>query len=94
MEQPFLLRLVSIDYYMSSPIAGVDACFSQLEGGTAVERVPVIRIFGTTPGGQKACLHLHKVPSSDMPIMTQAMADHKSVLQGSSREAPLFSFPS
>lgn len=56
----FNLRIVSIDYYMAAPLSGMDVCFSPSEG-TAVEKVPVVRIFGSTPSGQKACLHLHRV---------------------------------
>lgn len=54
------VRIVSIDYYLTQPVPGLDVCFSHLEG-SAVERVPVIRIFGSTPAGQKACVHVHKV---------------------------------
>eukprot|EP00955_Chlamydomonas_euryale_P112430 366130-Chlamydomonas_euryale.AAC.57 len=57
---PFCMRIVALDYYMARPTLGVDACFSPSEG-TAVEQVPVVRIFGSTPAGQKACLHLHRV---------------------------------
>jgi DNA polymerase zeta len=56
----FSLRIVTLDYYMTAPTPEVDVCYSSLEG-TAVEQVPVIRIFGSTPGGQRACLHVHKV---------------------------------
>jgi hypothetical protein len=56
----FSLRIVSLDYYMGVPIPGLDVCFSSLEG-TAVDKVPVVRIFGATPAGQKCCLHLHRV---------------------------------
>ena len=56
----FTMRIVSIDYYMAPPVPGVDVCFSPSEG-SAVDQVPVVRIFGGTPAGQKACLHLHRV---------------------------------
>ena len=58
--EPFSVRIVSLDHYMATPVAGVDACWSELEGG-AIQKVPVVRIFGSTPAGQKACLHLHGV---------------------------------
>ncbi|GIM05746.1 hypothetical protein Vretimale_10221, partial [Volvox reticuliferus] len=58
-DVPFTIRIVSIDYYMAPPIPHIDYCFSSLDG-TTVDLVPVIRIFGTTPAGQKACLHVHR----------------------------------
>jgi DNA polymerase zeta len=59
-EETFVVRIVTLDYYMAKPIPGLDICHSQLEG-TAIERVPVVQIYGATPAGQKTCLHLHKV---------------------------------
>lgn len=56
----FAVRIVALDYYMARPLPGVDACFSHQEG-SAIDQVPVIRIFGSTPSGQKTCLHLHGV---------------------------------
>lgn len=56
----FAVRIVSLDYYLAPPVPGLDVCYSSLEG-TAVERVPVVRVFGATPAGQKCCLHLHRV---------------------------------
>ena len=58
--QPFAVRLVAIDYYMAKPAPKVDVSYAPLEG-TAIEQVPIVRIFGSTPSGQKACVHLHKV---------------------------------
>jgi hypothetical protein len=58
----FRVRIVALDYYMAPPAPLVDLSYSSLEG-TAIDRVPVVRIFGSTPAGQKACLHLHKVGS-------------------------------
>ena len=59
-DETFLVRIVSLDYYMAKPLAGLDICFSHSEG-TAIDRVPVVQIYGSTPGGQKTCVHLHKV---------------------------------
>lgn len=57
---PFVVRIVSIDYYLARPAPKVDFSYAPLEG-TAIDQVPVVRIFGSTPSGQKACVHLHKV---------------------------------
>ena len=56
----FAVRLVVVDYYLARPVPGLDVPYSPLQG-CAVARVPVVRVFGTTPRGQKACVHLHKV---------------------------------
>jgi DNA polymerase zeta len=56
----FNVRIVALDYYLAQPIPAVDVCFSPLEG-TAIDQVPVIRIFGSTPSGQHVCVHVHKV---------------------------------
>lgn len=56
----FALRIVCIDYYMATPLPDLDLGYSALSGAT-VAQVPVIRIFGSTPAGQKTCLHVHKV---------------------------------
>eukprot|EP00227_Mantoniella_beaufortii_P001001 CAMPEP_0197612476 /NCGR_PEP_ID=MMETSP1326-20131121/57379_1 /TAXON_ID=1155430 /ORGANISM="Genus nov. species nov., Strain RCC2288" /LENGTH=91 /DNA_ID=CAMNT_0043181237 /DNA_START=113 /DNA_END=385 /DNA_ORIENTATION=+ len=55
----FAIRLVTIDYYLAKPVPGLDATHSAFVGAP-VDRVPIVRIFGETPGGQKACLHLHR----------------------------------
>uniref|UniRef100_A0AAR2LP63 DNA polymerase zeta catalytic subunit n=1 Tax=Pygocentrus nattereri TaxID=42514 RepID=A0AAR2LP63_PYGNA len=54
----FSVRIVCADYYMASPLAGLDVCYSDFRD-SEVKRVPVVRIFGSTPAGQKTCLHLH-----------------------------------
>ncbi|GLT61178.1 hypothetical protein SLA2020_339000 [Shorea laevis] len=58
----FSVRIVSIDYYMAPPIPGLDICYSSFHGGK-VNEVPIIRIYGSTPAGQKTCLHVHRVRS-------------------------------
>ncbi|XP_039129242.1 DNA polymerase zeta catalytic subunit isoform X3 [Dioscorea cayenensis subsp. rotundata] len=54
----FSLRIVSIDYYMAAPIPDLDFSYSDFQG-KEVEEVPVIRIYGSTPAGQKGCMHVH-----------------------------------
>ncbi len=56
----FVIRIVSLEHYMAAPLPGMDACWSEL-AGAAVQQVPVVRIYGATPAGQKCCLHLHQV---------------------------------
>uniref|UniRef100_A0A8D0DQT0 DNA polymerase zeta catalytic subunit n=1 Tax=Salvator merianae TaxID=96440 RepID=A0A8D0DQT0_SALMN len=56
----FSVRVVTADYYMSSPLPGLDPCHSHFREAP-VKKVPVVRIFGATPAGQKTCLHLHGI---------------------------------
>ncbi|XP_050274136.1 DNA polymerase zeta catalytic subunit-like [Quercus robur] len=56
----FSVRIVSIDHYMAPPTHGLDISYSTFQGGK-VSEVPVIRIYGSTPAGQKTCLHVHGV---------------------------------
>ncbi|XP_027350096.1 DNA polymerase zeta catalytic subunit-like isoform X2 [Abrus precatorius] len=70
----FSVRIVSIDYHMAPPIPGTDICYSSFHG-EKVNEVPVIRVYGSTPAGQKTCLHIHRalpylyVPCSDIPLL-------------------------
>jgi len=36
-----------------------------------VNEVPIIRIYGSTPAGQKTCLHVHRVRSFLFLIFTK-----------------------
>ncbi|XP_026173816.1 DNA polymerase zeta catalytic subunit isoform X2 [Mastacembelus armatus] len=56
----FSVRIVTADYYLASPIKNLDVCYSEFRESD-VNKVPVVRIFGATPAGQKTCLHLHGV---------------------------------
>ncbi|KAM5164365.1 DNA polymerase zeta catalytic subunit [Mantella aurantiaca] len=56
----FSLRLVTADYYLASPLPGLDVTKSHFRDRD-VWRVPVVRVFGATPAGQKTCLHLHGI---------------------------------
>ncbi|KAM7469400.1 hypothetical protein LguiA_007583 [Lonicera macranthoides] len=76
----FSVRIVSIDYYMAPPVPGIDICYSSFQGGK-VNEVPVIRIYGSTPAGQKTCLHVHRalpylyVPCSDLLLQPDQEGD-------------------
>nr|DBA26585.1 TPA: hypothetical protein GDO54_010826 [Pyxicephalus adspersus] len=56
----FSLRLVTADYYLAAPLPGLDVTKSHFRDRD-VRRVPVVRVFGATPAGQKTCLHLHGI---------------------------------
>ena len=54
----FSCRIVDIDSYVTSPISDLDLTYS-IFTGHSIKRVPIIRIFGSTPAGQKSCVHVH-----------------------------------
>ena len=61
LEHSFVsVRIVTMDYYLAKPITDIDPTFSSSRSHV-VKRVPILRIFGPTASGQKACLHLHGV---------------------------------
>uniref|UniRef100_A0A7N2L7S9 Uncharacterized protein n=1 Tax=Quercus lobata TaxID=97700 RepID=A0A7N2L7S9_QUELO len=64
------VRIVSIDHYMAPPTHGLDVSYSSFQGGK-VNEVPVIRIYGSTPAGQKTGLHVHGV----LPYLCVPCAD-------------------
>lgn len=47
----FSVRIVTADYYTASPIKDLDVCYSEFRE-SVVKKVPVVRIFGATPGGK------------------------------------------
>ncbi|KQK82636.1 hypothetical protein AAES_67864 [Amazona aestiva] len=46
----FSVRIVTADYYMGSPLPGLDPCQSHFREAPT-KRVPVVRVFGATPAG-------------------------------------------
>ncbi|KAG6456573.1 hypothetical protein O3G_MSEX009813 [Manduca sexta] len=56
----FSVRIVVCDHYLTKPVPGVDVIYSEFRGSD-IKQVPVLRIFGPTPDGYKACLHIHGV---------------------------------
>ncbi|XP_058738566.1 DNA polymerase zeta catalytic subunit isoform X2 [Vicia villosa] len=79
-SEVFTVRIVSIDHYMAPPIPAIDISYSTFQGGK-VNEVPVIRVYGSTPAGQKTCLHIHGalpylyVPCSDIPLQLDQEGD-------------------
>ncbi|KAG0168869.1 DNA polymerase zeta, partial [Apophysomyces sp. BC1034] len=57
-------RIVNIDHYLAEP-GPFDRSFCPF-GNAPLKKVPVIRIFGSTPGGQQACVHVHQVIVSQL----------------------------
>lgn len=53
------MKLVTIDWFMALPETELNNVAYSNFHGRAVEKVPVIRIFGSTEAGQKCCLNLH-----------------------------------
>ena len=58
---PFRMRIVVRDHVMVPPIANLDPLESRIILHGVLDRVPVIRLFGVTPGSQRACLEIHEV---------------------------------
>ena len=48
----FSMRIVTTDYYLSSPLLGFDPCLSEFRG-SEVKKAPVFRIYGSTPEGEE-----------------------------------------
>ena len=59
-QSGFQMRVTQLDHIMTPPIPGFDVCYSPFDS-EPIQQVPVIRIWGATPGGQTTCLHLHRV---------------------------------
>ncbi|KDN41161.1 hypothetical protein K437DRAFT_238501 [Tilletiaria anomala UBC 951] len=57
-EEPFFrVRLINIDHAMTEagPFDRTETAFSP----SPLARVPVLRVFGATPAGQRVCMHVH-----------------------------------
>ncbi|XP_018577848.1 DNA polymerase zeta catalytic subunit isoform X2 [Anoplophora glabripennis] len=54
------IRIIILDSYMSTPTQGLDVMYSEFRG-SAINQVPIIRLFGSTETGEKICLHIHGV---------------------------------
>ncbi|KJE92975.1 DNA polymerase zeta catalytic subunit [Capsaspora owczarzaki ATCC 30864] len=56
----FSMRIVDADSYMTAPVPSLDVMRTDHDGSSC-HRVPVIRLYGSTPAGQRTCLHIHRV---------------------------------
>ncbi|KAI8148312.1 hypothetical protein BJV82DRAFT_591635 [Fennellomyces sp. T-0311] len=59
MSRYISVRIVNIDHYLAEP-GPMDRGYCPFSS-TLLKKVPVIRIFGSTPSGQKACVHIHQI---------------------------------
>ena len=57
-REPFRMRIVFRDHLQLTPTHSSDVSRSPLTEREPF-RIPVIRLFGITPGGQRACLLVH-----------------------------------
>ena len=58
------VRIVTMDYYMAPPSTEADNLLDPVYSmfrSAPIKRVPILRVFGSTPAGQKACLHIHGI---------------------------------
>ncbi|XP_076819341.1 DNA polymerase zeta catalytic subunit-like isoform X2 [Clavelina lepadiformis] len=60
MDSIFSVRIVTVDYCLKKPIPNIDNHFSYFKQ-TIVRKVPVLRVFGSTPCGQSTCAYIHGV---------------------------------
>jgi len=56
----FQMRIVNVDVACVPPTPGIDTEWSTFHG-RPVKQVPIIRLFGSTPAGQKVAAHIHNV---------------------------------
>lgn len=60
-EPFFRVRLINIDHILTTPTPlDRTQCAFNAEGHT-LRKVPILRIFGATPAGQRVCVHIHNV---------------------------------
>ena len=57
----FSMRIINADHYLNAPLPGIDPSHSAFRYQTPIKQVPLIRVYGSTPAGQKTLLHVHGV---------------------------------
>lgn len=72
----FSIRLVEVEALTAVPIPGLDETWSSLEG-RPIKRVPLLRLYGTTPAGQKSAVTVHNAyPYFFVNIPESVLAEH------------------
>ncbi|XP_074033298.1 DNA polymerase zeta catalytic subunit isoform X2 [Leptinotarsa decemlineata] len=56
----YSVRIISLDSCMSAPVQGLDVMYSDFRG-SSINQVPILRLFGSIPTGEKICVHIHGV---------------------------------
>ena len=71
----FSIRIVETDHYMAAADSHYDQTYFQFRSRAALQ-VPVLRIYGVTPAGQKVCAHVHgHVPYLYIPCSSPIEAE-------------------
>ena len=81
----FAVRIVSLDYHYAKPLPGLDPT-SIPRSGVPIPKVCVLRVFGSTPSGQKTCLHVHQVLSNTGSVSLGAKHNYISQLTAHTHE--------
>ncbi|WFD30343.1 DNA-directed DNA polymerase [Malassezia sp. CBS 17886] len=53
--------IANVDYVLARPARGDRAASAFATHGAPLPRVPVLRVYGATPDGQRCCMHVHNV---------------------------------